>query len=328
MSTGMEITFYGVRGSIPTPLTGEQVFAKVKDVAREVLEKTLTGRLRSPDDLPGFLGSLGFARTCFFGGNTPCVEVAATDGSGDRLVLDAGSGIRLLGLELMKGPMGKGQGGVDILFSHFHFDHIQGLPFFVPLFVPGNRIRFYGGVPGVLEILREQFRGPYFPVEWEQLASTKEGVTLPEGQTVEVAGFRIRTHPQKHPNRSFAYRIERGGKVLVYATDAELIDLSVEELEAYRNLFADADCVIVDTQYAIVEAATSKRGWGHSPYNIDIDLAAAAGAKSMYFFHYDPMATDSDIEAAYREAGEYLRTMHPASRMKIGLSREGLKVRL
>lgn len=324
----MEVTFYGVRGSVPTPLTADQVFAKVRDVAAEVLAKALSGRLRSPDELPAFLGSLGFGRTCFFGGNTPCVEVVATDGSGDRLVLDAGSGIRPLGAELMKGPLGQGRGHLDILFSHFHYDHIQGLPFFAPLFVPGNRIRFHGGVPDILGILAGQFRAPYFPVEWEQLASEREGKTLEEGRTEEIAGFRVRIHGQKHPNRSFAYRIERQGKVLVYATDSELIDLSVEELEAYRDFFSGADCIIADTQYAIIEAATSKRGWGHSPYNIDIDLAAAAGARSMYFFHYDPAATDADIEAAYREALEYLRTMHPASRMKVGLSREGLKVRL
>jgi phosphoribosyl 1,2-cyclic phosphodiesterase len=322
----VEVVFYGVRGSIPTPLTGEQVFRKVSEVSALVLENALEGKLGTRAELAGFLSGLGFGRTCTFGGNSPCVEVLA--GNGDRLILDAGSGIRPLGLGLMKTDLGKGKGRADILFSHFHFDHIQGLPFFVPVYIPGNKITYYGGVPDVLEIMKGQFRAPYFPVEWETLSSTQEGVTLVPGEPVDIAGFKVSIHPLNHPNKSFAYRIERDGKSLVYATDSEFMDRPAGEYDAYKRFFADADCLIVDAQYAILDSMTSKFGWGHSSYNIDIDLAKAAGVKTMYFFHYDPVISDEEIERVFREAMEYRDGMHPDCGLKLGLSREGLKIKI
>lgn len=325
----MKAVFHGVRGSIPTPLSPGQVEYKTQSLALDIFDRIKSKKIKTREDVKKYLRKAGIPRTATFGGNTPCVEVIA-DG-GQRLILDAGSGIRQLGMSLMKDEkekLGKGQGSCHILFSHFHFDHIQGIPFFVPVFIPGNTVNYYGGVPEIVEIIAGQFKGPYFPVEFDKLGAKQTGTTLEQDKSYDINGFKVSLHALNHPNRSFAYRIEKDGKTLVYATDSEFMDRPTEEYASYKKFFANADCFIVDTQYAILDSMTTKFGWGHSSPNIDIDLAHASGVKSLYFFHYDPLISDEDIVKTFRETERYRLAMHPDSPLTLKLSYEGLTVPL
>jgi phosphoribosyl 1,2-cyclic phosphodiesterase len=322
----MKVIFHGVRGSIPTPLTSRQISDKIEAAGLEIFEKTRTKKFRTPKDVSRHLKRSGIHKSGTFGGNTPCVEVLAENG--DRLILDAGSGIRALGVSMLREGFGKGQGSCHILFSHFHFDHIQGIPFFIPVFIPGNTINYYGGIPDIVNVIAGQFKGPYFPVEFDKLGAQQHGHTLEPDREYLISGFKVSLHVLNHPNRSFSYRIERDGKVLVYATDSEFMDRPAEEYASYRKFFADADCFIVDTQYAILDSMTTKFGWGHSSPNIDIDLAHSAGVKSLYFFHYDPLISDEDIVKTFRQSERYRLAMHPKSRLKLRLSYEGLTVKI
>ena len=224
----MKIVFHGVRGSIPSPLPPSLISEKIEAVGLEVFDRVRSKKIRTRDDAIRFMKKTAFQKISTFGGNTPCVEVLGENG--DRLILDAGSGIRSLGMSLMKEGFGKGQGVCHILFSHFHFDHIQGVPFFVPVFIPGNTVNYYGGVADIVSLIAQQFKSPYFPVEFDKLGAKQNGFTLEPDRDYDIAGFKVRLHELNHPNRSFAYRIERDGKAVVYATDSEFMDRPAAEL--------------------------------------------------------------------------------------------------
>jgi phosphoribosyl 1,2-cyclic phosphodiesterase len=261
----MRITFWGVRGSIPTP-------------GRDTAE---------------------------IGGNTSCVEVRAGK---LILVFDGGTGLRLLGQKLLKEmPL-----TAHIFFSHVHWDHIQGFPFFAPAFVPGNKIHLYGGnnVSRTLEeALAGQMDNPSFPVHLSQMAAEmtfrdlREGqvLTLPDGEGAEVA---IRTTRGNHPNGVWVYRVEHGGKVMVYATDTEHYAITDPKLLATSK---DADVLIYDSQYTPEEYAGAtgggpKTGWGHSTFEEGAKIAKGAGVKQLVLFHHDPGQSDTAVREKERRA--------------------------
>jgi phosphoribosyl 1,2-cyclic phosphodiesterase len=322
----MKAIFHGVRGSIPTPLDNQQLTQKVETLVTGIFDDIVNQKIWSRGEIHAYLQGVEFSNLRTYGGNTPCIEVLSD--SGDRLILDAGSGIRSLGLTLLKGVLGQGMGEAHILLSHFHHDHIQGLPFFVPLFIAGNRIHYYSGFPDALDIIKNQFGAPYFPVEFDMLASRQDATCLQPGQEYPINGFRVGIHPLNHPGGCFAWRIEADGQTLIYATDSEFLVQGDSEYAEYRSFFHDADCLIVDTQYSILEALTHKSGWGHSPYNIDIDLAVLAGIKRLVFFHYDPMMSDTEITRALQEAREYQNLLYRDSPLRLELSWEGRELKL
>lgn len=308
----MKVTFYGVRGSIPTPLSGEAVNRKVVAAMNEAIKKKLTAAQaeKAAAEAPVSLGNT-------FGGNTMCVEVSDGD---KRLILDGGSGLRIIGNKLMR----EKNGGVEahILFSHFHVDHIHGVPFFVPIFIPGCKIHFYGGHDHVLSSISKYINPPFFPIAYEDLASTRTVTVLTPGKKHEINGFTVSLHALNHPNGCYAYRIERGGKTVIYATDSEFMDRPPEEFRGYVDFFRGADCLIADAQYSIADSLIAKIGWGHSSCNIDIDLACDAGVKKLVFCHYDPLADDDELEQMLTEANEYLKVMHPKKKLELALAQE------
>ncbi|MFQ5778993.1 MAG: MBL fold metallo-hydrolase, partial [Terriglobia bacterium] len=201
-----------------------------------------------------------------YGGNTPCVEVRA----GNQLfILDAGSGIRNLGRQLLTArPDARLE--INLLLSHYHWDHIQGLPFFAPIYRPGCALRVIGPRPqgeatlSLSGVLNDVFRAPYFPVAASQLqaqVSTREVGSLAD---FAVGGARIRTCPLNHPQGALAYRIDYERASLVYATDYEP---GIPELDrALRRLARGADVLISDAQYYPEELRGLRKGWGHSSW--------------------------------------------------------------
>ena len=232
--------------------------------------------------------------TAAVGGNTSCVEVRCGE---TRLVLDAGTGIRRLGESLL----GQGPTELTLLLSHLHWDHIQGLPFFVPAYVPGNRIAVVGPRTAEMtleETLTHQMRAPVFPVRLSELGAELGFRHVGSGDSLHVGDARITAAKLNHPGGVLAYRIEHRGRTVVYATDTEHYACVDPVL---RDLAAGADVLIYDSQYTPAEYAGEigrpKVGWGHSTNEAAARAAKASGVRQLVLFHHDPQRTDEGVEA-------------------------------
>jgi phosphoribosyl 1,2-cyclic phosphodiesterase len=224
-----------------------------------------------------------------FGGNTSCLEIRA--GENDPVIFDAGSGIRALGQTLLEEAAGKPI-NATIFLTHFHWDHIQGIPFFKPLYGPANRVSFFSGSTGrpLRETLEGQMTMPYFPIGFSQVAAKRDFHQIETGEAVETNGMTIRPFPLNHPQGASGYRIEANGVVVVYATDYEH---GVPEMDATLLRYAqDADILICDAQYTPAEYETH-RGWGHSTWQNAVLVAREAKAKHLMLFHHDPEHDDT-----------------------------------
>ncbi len=247
--------------------------------------------------------------TVKYGGNTTCIEV--TTDAGHTIILDAGTGIRPLGLDLM----GRGQKTCTVCISHTHWDHIQGLPFFVPLFVPGHTVRFYGAFDPVYQkdlhtILSQQMEYCYFPVRELELKADIEYNSLREGAQVTIGDATLTNVMMNHPVLTYGYRIDCNGKSMFFSGDHEpphnIYDSDDTFHSEYEQLIAakvghicdvarGVDLFIVDAQYTEPELLT-KRGWGHGTYTSGMSMAKAAKAKKVVFTHHDPTRTDEQLD--------------------------------
>lgn len=266
----MQLTFWGVRGSIAT---GGPQFMRV-------------------------------------GGNTTCLEVQH---GRDRLILDAGTGLRALGDKLMREARTLSRSvEASFLFSHLHWDHIQGFPFFAPAFVPTSEIQLFGprgddGVTSIEAALATQMSPPSFPVSLDAMPSQKRFATITDGDAFELGPFSIKTRRLCHPQGVLGFRIEAGGRSLCFATDTEHGDEG-EVDEALMELARDVDLLVFDAQYTPAEyrgengTGPSRKGWGHSTYRAAAMIARAAGAKSLALFHHDPTHDDDMVDAIEAEA--------------------------
>lgn len=252
----MRITFWGVRGSIPTP---------------------------GPE-------------TNRYGGNTSCVAVQTRTGA--LIIIDMGTGLVPLGGLLMSGEFGKGQGKVTILLSHSHWDHIQGFPFFGPVFVPGNELVVYGNAksPSMLEGILEGQMNPHFSPLYtiKNLGASIDFRTVVQGEPFEVGGVRVRGLPNPHGGTSaLAFRLEEGGASFVYASDVGYPDgrPSKQAIEFYRG----ADVLLHDCTYTIEDQAT-RRNRGFSSHAEAAAAAVAADVGRLVMFHYDQDYSDDMVD--------------------------------
>lgn len=223
-----------------------------------------------------------------FGGNTSCIEVRTA--SNECIIFDAGSGIRNLGQSLMKEAAGQPI-NVKLFLTHFHWDHIQGLPFFAPIYGPRNSVNFYTGIQGrpLQETLEGQMAKPYFPVDFTQVAAKREFNTIEAGGSVQTDGVKIIPFPLNHPQHASGYRIESHGAVIVYATDYEHGHATLDN--TLREYAEGADILICDAQYSPAEYETHK-GWGHSTWLNAVHVCRDAKARQLFLFHHDPTHDD------------------------------------
>jgi phosphoribosyl 1,2-cyclic phosphodiesterase len=233
-----------------------------------------------------------------FGGNTPCVEIRTADN--ECVIFDAGSGIRALGQTLMQEANGSPL-KLNIFLTHFHWDHIQGIPFFAPLYVPKNHITFLSGSTGkpLQETLEGQMAKPYFPIDFSQVAAQRDFHQLAERAAIKVGKLTVCPFPLNHPQGASGYRIEADGVVIVYATDFEH---GVREYDSILREYAQgADILICDTQYTPAEYETHK-GWGHSTWENAVMLAKDAKAGHLVLFHHDPGHDDQTMMRISQDA--------------------------
>jgi phosphoribosyl 1,2-cyclic phosphodiesterase len=323
----MKIRFWGARGSIPTPMSEHELQEKIKTALSGAVGVDLTSR----EAIDRYVERLPAAISSTAGGNTSCVEIRAGD---QILILDCGSGLRVLGNELMKGPFGKGKGVAHILLTHTHWDHVQGMPFFNPMYVPGNTFHFHSPYPDLKMRFEDQQREIYFPVPLDYMRAGRTWELLDPEETSMIGDIEVSMTLLSHPGGAYAYRLCFDNKTVIYATDGEYQRMDQESTAHYVDFFRGADLLIFDAQYSFQQAIDEKRDFGHSTPKMGAEFAFRAGVKRLALFHHDPVATDEKLWEAVEEAYHHLVFRARGSRQstetltKVVLAREGLTIDL
>ena len=311
----MNIHFWGVRGSIPTPAAPSRVKSKISAIVEQITAEDLANaesRERFLAGLPPWLfGTVG--------GNSPCVSLSFDD-SDESIIFDCGSGIRDMGIAQTNEK--KKASHFHIFLSHFHWDHIQGLPFFAPAYNPAIKMDFYSPVEGIESILSGQMVHPYFPVHMNAMTSKKTFHHM-KGE-VEAAGHTINFKKMNHPGDSYAYCVNEKGKRFIYATDTELTAGDFVVNDENSAFFKNADMIVMDCQYTLGEAI-EKYNWGHSAFSLAVDFAANWGIKHMVMFHHDPTYDDNKLYGILQSARWYLERMNIKG-IELTLAYEGLEI--
>ena len=256
--------------------------------------------------------------TVRYGGNTACVEVR--DSSGALLVLDAGTGLRELGMNLMS-TNGARPFDVTLLISHLHWDHIQGIPFFRPAYDKRSTFRIVGPAQArpLKKLLGLGMDDPFFPVDIDDLPAKLEIGEMKDGSEQRLGPFTVRASHIFHPAPALAYRIEADGRALVYATDTE--DAFTGKPNPVIPLAQGADTLIHDAQYL---QSDFKPTWGHSTVDSAIDIAARAGVERLILYHHDPDRSDDALDQIGKDAQ---RAAHERSKtLEVVVAREGLEL--
>ncbi len=322
----MLLKFWGTRGSIPSPIRPDQVKHKLVTALKQAGQEQLD--LTDPQVVEAFIARLSLEGSTV-GSNTTCVTIELDD---DLIIFDAGSGIRELGEALMdrksdfaqKFSFYQGKGHAYLFFTHTHWDHIQGLPFFRPMNIDGNVFDIYHIHAHVPTVLARQMEYQTFPMQFDQLDATLNFHQLSLGQQVAIAEATVTNIELKHPGKAYAYRVAADDAVAILATDGEYTSLDYADTKKYRDFYANADALIFDAMFSVRESFI-KEDWGHSSALIGVDLARVAGVKRLFLFHHDPTSTDAEIMQVLQETREYVG---PDEVLEVLVAQEGLEVYL
>ncbi len=241
-------------------------------------------------------------KTVRYGGNTSCVEMRV---GGHLLIFDGGTGLRVLGTKLLSEmPL-----EANMFFTHSHWDHIQGFPFFVPAFVPGNRFNIYGAIAPngstIEQRLNDQMLHPNFPVPLQIMGADLKFCDLEVGEPVEIEDIKVENTLLNHPGEAVGYRVTWKGCSAAYVTDTEHFPDRPDENVMW--LARDADVMIYDATYTDEEyhhEKTSKVGWGHSTWQEAVKVAKAANVKQLIIFHHDPLHNDEFMDEVAKNTTE------------------------
>jgi phosphoribosyl 1,2-cyclic phosphodiesterase len=316
----MRIRFWGVRGSLPSP----QVSAQIQNKIAAIIAQMTPEDLASLEDREQFLAALPPWLSGTVGGNTACVSVSLSDDLPELIVFDAGSGIRELGLAAEQPKITN----YHLFFSHFHWDHIMGLPFFNPAYDPSITLDFYSPKKNIEQTIGDQMLPPYFPITMDAMGATKQFHILPEetGRKIGVSHASILYKKMNHPGDSYAYQVNDGKRRFIYATDVELSQADFAENDENALFFQDADVVVIDSQYTLKDAV-EKYNWGHSSFSLVVDFAAHWGIKQVVLFHHEPTYDDRKLYNILQSACWYAERMRFKG-IKITLATEGLTIAL
>lgn len=263
------------------------------------------------------------------GGNTTCIEIRTA--SGELIIVDAGSGLRLLGKAIRKD---ESVTRLRLFLTHSHWDHIMGFPFFEPAYFPKYTLSFCGGIHAqdyIRRHLTKQMEAPYFPVEFNQLKArfeySCENPDQKPGPCMHPGSIEIEKVPLSHPNGGYGFKFTADGSSFVFLTDNELSFKHGAGLstEAYAEFCRGADLLLHDAQYTDKEYGFTK-GWGHSTFKDATEMALAAGAKRLGLFHHDPERTDDDLDRQTEMCREHIQKS--GSAMDCFASVEGLEISL
>ena len=342
------ITYWGTTGSLSAPLRPQDVTERIVQAIGELVRSGALSAV-DPDDNESIRQlveeHLPFYVRSTYGGNTSCVEIQTSDA---LLILDAGSGLRELGMELCHrwdrpGFLGKREG--HVLITHAHMDHTYGTPFADPYYDPRNHFTIWAP-RSVLDSMEavlgpsSELKGLYFPPTFEALAALREFNEVRPGSEFQIGETRIATHSLTHPGGCIAYRFERGGRRVVFASDHEHPAVPDRALAQFAR---GADLLYADAQYLEDEyegrtgiqsdPPKSRRGWGHSTVEACVATAAAAGAKRLHLGHHEPKRSDADLDGIGRFAEELMgKTLQqqgrPADACEVTVAYEGLTLEI
>lgn len=318
----MLIDLWGVRGSISAPMGNVEYRLKI----REILHRSLQAGITNMEDIETFIEKLPENLQYNYGGNTTCAAV--TSSSGRLYILDCGTGIRTLGDILMKGPAGKGMAEIHIFVTHTHWDHIQGIPFFKPLYIPGNVIHFHSGISDLEDRLCYQQTDRFFPKEFKAMEATKYFHLMDEGTVfTPEKNLKISCMRMKHPGGSMAYRFDENGKCFIFATDAEFTADYLETFTPAQNaFFSGSDLLVIDSQYTLDEAF-KKFDWGHTSYTMAINCAMKWKTVRLVLTHHEPAYYDEKLFTIKTNAIEHRNAMDEHV-PEIIMAREGLSLKI
>ena len=311
----MLIHFWGVRGSLPTPLTPQQVQSKIMAAVQRITAddiKDEEARARFVSSLPSWI--FGTA-----GGNTTCVEVKSL---GNELIFDAGTGLRLFG-KSQNLPKDK---KYNFFFTHFHWDHIQGFPFCDAAYAPESEFNIYSALENTKAVLEEQMNQPYYPVPFTALTKKMNFMTLNPGAPINIGDTQIVCCPMSHPGTSYSYAVIEGNKKFVFATDVELRSKDFDSSPIMERVFKGADCIVIDSQYT-AEEAYRKQNWGHSAFCYAVDFAVHWGIKNVYLFHHEPTYDDKKLYSILQAARWYAQYIAHED-INIQLAKEDMEIQL
>ncbi|MBO6176200.1 MAG: MBL fold metallo-hydrolase [Treponema sp.] len=314
----MYIKFFGVRGSLPAPVTPDQIQAKIS----AVLERLTPQDIENEDTKTKFLSNLPKWLFGTTGGNTPCVEVRSKNGT--EFIMDSGTGIRLLGKEL---PATKNN-TYHLFLSHYHWDHIQGFPFFDKIYDHSAKLEIYSCFKDAEKFMAGQNTTPYFPpnAKWDNIKDHIHFNYLEEEKKYEIECVKIEAHKMTHPGDSFSFSFEEDGKKLIYSTDVELQNSDFDRTQKRNEFFKDADIIIFDCQYTNPEAI-QKENWGHSSFSYAIDFAELWNIKKLYMFHHDPTYDDKKLDSILN-TGRIYQNYKQNFIPELHLAREGKVIEL
>jgi phosphoribosyl 1,2-cyclic phosphodiesterase len=316
------IRFWGTRGSLPVALTA----AKLREKLTAALRGAAGRAFASDAQIDEYLDGLRFPVSGTYGGHTSCTEIET--GGPDYILCDLGSGVRPFGQAMVARHGPAAPQTYHIFMSHLHWDHIMGLPFFTPAYIPGNRIRIYGSHVGLEAALRRQQEQPSFPVDFSIFRAGIEFVHLDPGERYDVAGMAVTTKLQRHGGDSYGYRFEANGRTVIYSTDSEHKLSDPEETRGFIEFFRRADVVIFDAMYSLADAVSIKADWGHSSNVVGVELCQMAGARHLCLFHHEPASDDEAIERGLVEARRLEEITRTGEPLRVTAAYDGMEIEL
>jgi phosphoribosyl 1,2-cyclic phosphodiesterase len=317
----MKVKFWGVRGSIASPINSKGIREKVE----KILKDARPSDIQNDETIKQFLDRLNFSVLNTYGGNTTCLEIR--DSTNILYILDGGTGLRELGNSILGEGYLQGKGKANWIFTHSHWDHIQGIPFFVPLYVPGNHFDIFSSVEDIEDRLKYQHRNTHFPVPYEALSASKKFFFVKEGEPYTIGNIELLSKSMRHPGGSYSYKFKEGDKSFIFASDAEFNIDEMENIDLYLDYFRGADVLVFDTQYTFDESL-KKIDWGHSSASISTDIALKAGVKKLVMFHHDPSYDDEKLDAVYKRALNYKQMFDKKQELEIIMAYEGLEIEI
>jgi phosphoribosyl 1,2-cyclic phosphodiesterase len=292
-----KVKYWGVRGSLPSSPLPEQW---VEHIEALMLDFFRSG-FKDATHIKEFISTYAVPDFGGYGTATTCAEVFSDK---QQIIIDGGSGLRSLSEHMVRGSAGKGKSEIHIFLTHFHWDHLLGLPFFAPHFIKGNKIHYYAVQPELAEIVKSQFRKPSFPVPFEALSASIQFHQLEPRVPLVLGDMKITPYQLDHPDPCWGFRVECEGKSYAHCVDTEGTRTTREALGPDLALYQNADLMYFDAQYTLPELA-EKANWGHSAAQLGLDIAFREGIKNIAFAHHDPGASTAQINEIKAQTREY-----------------------
>lgn len=286
----MKLRMWGTRGSLPRAITHDS-FVNLVDTYAKRAEKA---GLSSISEFRNALRDGDLGTPLVYGGNTTCNEISYKN---HRIFVDMGTGFADSSAEVMA----QGRTEFTVFVTHLHWDHIMGLPFFVPIYIPGNKLTIYHVHPHAPDYIKIQFNGINFPVKWNELGAQVEFRKIDLYEKVSFGDLTISSLALDHPGGSFGYRFDANGYSLMIGVDSEYKRLTREALGKDLPYYQDLDLLVFDGQYELDELA-SRYDWGHCSPPIGVDLAIREGIRNIIMTHHDPRASESKEERMLQQA--------------------------